>query len=65
MVLPFRRKGSGKDDDEPVDQDIEDIMDEAEGLVEEEEPAPQITDGDEEDDDRISVKKWQKCPHRH
>ncbi len=35
MVLPFRRKGSGKrDDDEVVDQDIEDIMNEAEGLGE-------------------------------
>ena len=41
MVLPFRRKGSGKDDDEPVDQDIEDIMNEAEGLSEEEEPEVQ------------------------
>ena len=34
MVLPFWRKGSGKDDDEVVDQDIEDIMNEAEGLSE-------------------------------
>ena len=35
MVLPFRRKGSGKrGDDEVVDQDIEDIMNEAEGLGE-------------------------------
>ena len=35
MVLPFRRKGSGKgDDDDVVDQDIEDIMNEAEGLGE-------------------------------
>ena len=41
MVLPFRRKGSDKDDDEPVDQDIEDIMNEAEGLSEEEEPVVQ------------------------
>ena len=35
MVLPFRRKGSDGDDDEVVDQDIEDIMNEAEGLGEE------------------------------
>ena len=34
MVLPFRRKGSDGDDD-VVDQDIEDIMNEAEGLGEE------------------------------
>ncbi len=33
MVLPFRRKGSDGDDD-VVDQDIEDIMNEAEGLGE-------------------------------
>ncbi|MBH34806.1 MAG: hypothetical protein CMB74_05080 [Euryarchaeota archaeon] len=35
MVLPFRRKGSDGDDDDVVDQDIEDIMNEAEGLGEE------------------------------
>ena len=34
MVLPFRRKGSDEDDDDIVDQDIEDIMNEAEGLGE-------------------------------
>ena len=33
MVLPFRRKGSGGKDDDPVDQDIEDIMNEAEGVA--------------------------------
>ncbi len=51
MVLPFRRKGSGKDDDEPLDQDIEDIMDEAEGLVTEEEPVPVNTEEEGENDD--------------
>ena len=35
MVLPFRRKGSDGDDGKVVDQDIEDIMNEAEGLGEE------------------------------
>ncbi|MCH1616176.1 MAG: hypothetical protein L7R83_01540, partial [Candidatus Poseidonia sp.] len=35
MVLPFRRKGSDEDDGKVVDQDIEDIMNEAEGLGEE------------------------------
>ena len=35
MVLPFRRKGSGEDEDEVVDQDIEDIMNEAEGVQDE------------------------------
>ena len=44
MVLPFRRKGSGKDNDEPVDQDIEDIMDLAEGIAEEQEPEPHVND---------------------
>jgi leucyl aminopeptidase (aminopeptidase T) len=34
MVLPFRRKGTKEDDDDIVDQDIEDIMNEAEGLGE-------------------------------
>lgn len=52
MVLPFRRKGSGKDDDEVVDQDIEDIMNEAEGLGEDSgvtipEPFSEETDGEE------------------
>ena len=32
MVLPFRRKGTGNKEDGPVDQDIEDIMNEAEGV---------------------------------
>ena len=32
MVLPFRRKGAGNKEDGPVDQDIEDIMNEAEGV---------------------------------
>ncbi len=32
MVLPFRRKGSDEDEDGVVDKDIEDIMNEAEGL---------------------------------
>ena len=35
MVLPFRRKGSGEDEDEVVEQDIEDIMNEAEGVQDE------------------------------
>ena len=35
MVLPFRRKGSVEDEDEVVDQDIEDIMNEAEGVQDE------------------------------
>lgn len=35
MVLPFRRKGSDGDEDEVVDQDIEDIMNEAEGVQDE------------------------------
>ncbi|MGB1419914.1 MAG: aminopeptidase [Poseidonia sp.] len=35
MVLPFRRKGSDEDEDEVVDQDIEDIMNEAEGVQDE------------------------------
>ena len=39
MALPFRRKGSEGDDDPPVDLDIEDILDEAEG-----EPAPVIAE---------------------
>ena len=54
MVLPFRRKGSGKDDDEVVDQDIEDIMNEAEGLNEDSgvtipEPLSEETDDKEVD----------------
>ena len=55
MVLPFRRKGSGKDDDEPVDQDIEDIMDEAEGLVDEEEPTPLATLEDDEEENGLDL----------
>ena len=55
MVLPFRRKGSGKDDDEPVDQDIEDIMNEAEGLSEEEEPVVQEP-VEEETGDELDLK---------
>jgi leucyl aminopeptidase (aminopeptidase T) len=50
MVLPFRRKGSDGDDDDVVDQDIEDIMNEAEGLGEESGmtiPEP-VTDEDED-----------------
>ncbi len=35
MVLPFRRKGSDEDEDEIVDQDIEDIMNEAESVQDE------------------------------
>lgn len=35
MVLPFRRKGSDEGEDEVVDQDIEDIMNEAEGVQDE------------------------------
>lgn len=35
MVLPFRRKGSDEDEDEVLDQDIEDIMNEAEGVQDE------------------------------
>ena len=55
MVLPFRRKGSDGDDDEVVDQDIEDIMNEAEGLGEESgmtipEPAT-----DEDEDGEVDV----------
>ncbi|MEC7504924.1 MAG: hypothetical protein VX524_06580, partial [Candidatus Thermoplasmatota archaeon] len=56
MVLPFRRKGSGKDDDEPVDQDIEDIMNEAEGLSEEEEPVVQEP-VEEETGDELDLKE--------
>ena len=56
MVLPFRRKGSGKDDDEPVDQDIEDIMNEAEGLSEEEEPEVQEP-VEEETGDELDLKE--------
>ena len=55
MVLPFRRKGSDGDDDDVVDQDIEDIMNEAEGLGEESgmtipEPAT-----DEDEDGEVDV----------
>ena len=49
MVLPFRRKGSDGDDDDVVDQDIEDIMNEAEGLGEDSGvtiPAPSTDEGD-------------------
>tara|TARA_B100000003_G_scaffold28173_1_gene22384 strand:+ start:703 stop:1851 length:1149 start_codon:yes stop_codon:yes gene_type:complete len=50
MVLPFRRKGSDGDDDDVVDQDIEDIMNEAEGLGEDSGvtiPAPSTDEGDD------------------
>ena len=42
MVLPFRRKDSVGDDDDPLDQDIEDIMNAAEGLGDEHESAQDI-----------------------
>ncbi len=50
MVLPFRRKGSDGDDDDVVDQDIEDIMNEAEGFGEDSGvtiPAPSTDEGDD------------------
>ena len=50
MVLPFRRKGSDGDGDDVVDQDIEDIMNEAEGLGEDSGvtiPAPSTDEGDD------------------
>ena len=62
MVLPFRRKGSGKDDDEPVDQDIEDIMNEAEGLSEEEEPVVQEPVEEETGDELDLKEKRPKAP---
>ena len=58
MVLPFRRKGSGSDDEDPLDQDIEDIMNEADGLGDEHE-YPQDTAEEtmpEEDDIEFSEK---------
>ena len=58
MVLPFRRKGSGSDDEDPLDQDIEDIMNEADGLGDEHE-FPQDTAEEampEEDDIEFSEK---------
>jgi leucyl aminopeptidase (aminopeptidase T) len=58
MVLPFRRKGSGSDDEDPLDQDIEDIMNEADGLGDEHE-VPQDTAEEampEEDDIEFSEK---------
>ena len=51
MVLPFRRKGSDEDDDDIVDQDIEDIMNEAEGLGEESGVTIPETSGEDDDDD--------------
>ena len=54
MVLPFRRKGSDGDDDDVVDQDIEDIMNEAEGLGEDSGvtiPAPSTDEGDDGEGD--------------
>ena len=41
MVLPFAEK-FGERDDGPLDQDIEDIMNEAEGLEDEDEPVPNL-----------------------
>ena len=58
MVLPFRRKGSGSDDEDPLDQDIEDIMNEADGLGDEQQ-YPQDTAEEampEEDDIEFSEK---------
>jgi leucyl aminopeptidase (aminopeptidase T) len=58
MVLPFRRKGSGSDDEDPLDQDIEDIMNEADGLGDEHEPAQDTAEEamPEEDDIEFSEK---------
>ena len=58
MVLPFRRKGSGSDDDDPLDQDIEDIMNEADGLGDEHQPAQDAPAeaAPEEDDIEFSQK---------
>jgi len=53
MVLPFRRKGSDEDDDDIVDQDIEDIMNEAEGLGEESGVTIPETSGEDDDDDNV------------
>ncbi len=52
MVLPFRRKGSDEDDD-IVDQDIEDIMNEAEGLGEESGVTIPETSGEDDDVDNV------------
>ena len=58
MVLPFHRKGSGSDDDDPLDQDIEDIMNEADGLGDEHQPAQDAPAeaAPEEDDIEFSQK---------
>ena len=58
MVLPFRRKGSGSDDEDPLDQDIEDIMNEADGLGDEHEPVQDTAEETmpEEDDIEFSEK---------
>jgi len=53
MVLPFRRKGSDKDDDDVVDQDIEDIMNEAEGLGEDSGVEIPETAGEDDDVDDV------------
>ncbi|MDP6194167.1 MAG: aminopeptidase [Candidatus Poseidonia sp.] len=53
MVLPFRRKGSDEDDDDIVDQDIEDIMNEAEGLGEESGVTIPETSGEDDDVDNV------------
>lgn len=58
MVLPFRRKGSDEDDNDIVDQDIEDIMNEAEGLGEE--SGVTIPETTVEDDDVDSVDPAEK-----
>ncbi len=58
MVLPFRRKGSDEDDDDIVDQDIEDIMNEAEGLGEE--SGVTIPETSVEDDDVDNVDPAEK-----
>ena len=57
MVLPFRRKGSDEDDDDIVDQDIEDIMNEAEGLGEESGVTIPETSGEDDDDDVAPAEK--------
>ena len=58
MVLPFRRKGSDEDDDDIVDQDIEDIMNEAEGLGKE--SGVTIPETSVEDDDVDNVDPAEK-----
>ncbi len=61
MVLPFRRKDSGGDDDDPLDQDIEDIMNAAEGLGDEHESAQdQPAEAAPEEDDIEFSEKMEK-----